>query len=145
MAGKADSVSSVSALACHIGGPNSVNTGQILLVYDIYFQTRAELISNTIILTPLNSILGVLGLLIQKELSPLVPLNLVRSISQNALQLNFLSFRCHHDFRKLGQCWSLVGCKFKVGLTLDVFGDAGILSNVFNTNILDDQGNSGSI
>ena len=33
MAGEADSVSSVSALACHIGGPNSVNTGQILLVY----------------------------------------------------------------------------------------------------------------
>ena len=28
-----DSVSSVSALACHIGRPNSVNTGQIVLVY----------------------------------------------------------------------------------------------------------------
>ena len=35
MAGKADSVSSVSASACHIGGPNSVNPGQILLVYGI--------------------------------------------------------------------------------------------------------------
>ena len=33
VAGKADSVSSVSASACHIGGPNSVNPGQILLVY----------------------------------------------------------------------------------------------------------------
>ena len=32
-AGEADSVSSVSASACHIGGPNSVNPGQILLVY----------------------------------------------------------------------------------------------------------------
>ena len=34
-AGKADSVSSVSASACQIGGPNSVNPGQILLVYGI--------------------------------------------------------------------------------------------------------------
>ena len=29
VAGEADSVSSVSASACHIGGPNSVNPGQI--------------------------------------------------------------------------------------------------------------------
>ena len=35
VAGKADSVSSVSASACQIGGPNSVNPGQILLVYGI--------------------------------------------------------------------------------------------------------------
>ena len=33
LAGEADSVSSVSASACHIGEPNSVNPGQILLVY----------------------------------------------------------------------------------------------------------------
>ena len=33
MAGEADSVSSLSASACHIGGPNSVNPGQILLEY----------------------------------------------------------------------------------------------------------------
>ena len=33
VAGEADIVSSVSASACHIGGPNSVNPGQILLVY----------------------------------------------------------------------------------------------------------------
>ena len=33
VAGEADSVSSVSASACHIGGPNSVNHGEILLVY----------------------------------------------------------------------------------------------------------------
>ena len=34
VAGEADSVSSVSASACHIGGPNSLlNPGQILLVY----------------------------------------------------------------------------------------------------------------
>ena len=33
LAEEADSVSSVSASACHIGGPNSVNPGQILLVY----------------------------------------------------------------------------------------------------------------
>ena len=33
MAGKADSVSSVSASACHIGWLNCVNPGQILLVY----------------------------------------------------------------------------------------------------------------
>ena len=32
VAGKADNVSSVSASACHIGGPNSVNPGQILFV-----------------------------------------------------------------------------------------------------------------
>ena len=31
-AGEADSVSSVSASACHIGGPNSVKPGQILLL-----------------------------------------------------------------------------------------------------------------
>ena len=30
---EADSVNSMSASACHIGGPNSVNPGQILLVY----------------------------------------------------------------------------------------------------------------
>ena len=35
VAGVADSVSSVSASACHIGGPNSVNPGQILLLYGI--------------------------------------------------------------------------------------------------------------
>ena len=35
VAGEAYSVSSVSASACHIGGPNSVNPGQILLVYGI--------------------------------------------------------------------------------------------------------------
>ena len=33
--GEGDSVISVSASACHIGGPNSVNPGQILLVYGI--------------------------------------------------------------------------------------------------------------
>ena len=33
VAGKADSVSAVSASASHIGGPNSVNPGQILLAY----------------------------------------------------------------------------------------------------------------
>jgi len=33
VAGKADNVSSVSASAGHIGGTNSVNPGQILLVY----------------------------------------------------------------------------------------------------------------
>ena len=37
VAGKADSVSSVSASACHIGRPNSVNPGQILLVYGKFF------------------------------------------------------------------------------------------------------------
>ena len=37
VAGEADSVSSVSASACHIGGPNSVNPGQILLVYGTHF------------------------------------------------------------------------------------------------------------
>ena len=33
VAGKADGVSSVSTSACHIGGPNSVNPGLILLEY----------------------------------------------------------------------------------------------------------------
>ena len=37
LAGKADSVSSKSASACHIGGPNSVNPGQILLVYGMSY------------------------------------------------------------------------------------------------------------
>ena len=36
--GEADSVSSVTASACHIGGPNSVTPGQILLVYGTYFK-----------------------------------------------------------------------------------------------------------
>ena len=40
VAGEADRVSSVSASACHIGGPNSVNPGQILLVYGIDKLTR---------------------------------------------------------------------------------------------------------
>jgi len=35
VAGEADSVSFVSASACHIGGPNSFNDGQSLLVYGI--------------------------------------------------------------------------------------------------------------
>ena len=34
----ADTVGSVSASACHICGPNSVNPGQILLVYGTYFK-----------------------------------------------------------------------------------------------------------
>ena len=42
VAGKADSVSSVSASACHIGGPNSVNPGQILLVCGIPNVTTDE-------------------------------------------------------------------------------------------------------
>ena len=33
VAGKADKELTLSASACHIGGPNSVNPGQILLVY----------------------------------------------------------------------------------------------------------------
>ena len=45
VAGKADSVSSVSASACHIGGPNSVNPGQILLVYG-NLQLRIEVLLN---------------------------------------------------------------------------------------------------
>ena len=35
--GESDSVSTVSASACHIGGPNSVSHGQILLVYGTVF------------------------------------------------------------------------------------------------------------
>ena len=34
-AGEEDIVRSVSASACHIGGPNYVNPGQILLVHGI--------------------------------------------------------------------------------------------------------------
>ena len=37
--GKADSVSSESASAFHIGGPNSVNPGQILLVYGTIYKS----------------------------------------------------------------------------------------------------------
>ena len=35
MAGEADNVSSVSASACHIGGPIYVNPGELALVYGI--------------------------------------------------------------------------------------------------------------
>ena len=35
VAGKADMELTLSTSACHIGGPNSVNPGQILLVYGI--------------------------------------------------------------------------------------------------------------
>ena len=35
MAGKADNGSSVSASACHIGGPIDVNHGELMLVYGI--------------------------------------------------------------------------------------------------------------
>ena len=38
VAGEADSDSSVLASACHIGGPNSVNHGQILLFYGTSLQ-----------------------------------------------------------------------------------------------------------
>ena len=37
MAGEADNVSSVSASACHIGGPIYVNPGELALVYGIFF------------------------------------------------------------------------------------------------------------
>ena len=37
MAREADSVSSVSASACQVEGPNSINPGQILLVYATVF------------------------------------------------------------------------------------------------------------
>ena len=46
--GEADIVSSVSASACHIGGPNSVNPGQILLVYGIVFVGPALLLMQSI-------------------------------------------------------------------------------------------------
>ena len=44
VAGKADSVSTVSASACHIGGPNALNPGQILLVYGtkVSFEKRFD-------------------------------------------------------------------------------------------------------
>ena len=46
VAGEAVSVSSVSASACHIGGPNSVNPGQILLVYGIAFFVAEQVFKN---------------------------------------------------------------------------------------------------
>ena len=42
--GEADSVSSVSALTCHIGGPNSVNPGQTLLVYSMYSRCKMSVV-----------------------------------------------------------------------------------------------------
>ena len=53
VAGKADNVSSASTSACHIGGPNSVNPGQILLVYgttnyDTVFQLSQAIDKDTI-------------------------------------------------------------------------------------------------
>ena len=41
--GKADKELTVTALACHIGGPNSVNPGQILLVYGNYLADKNPL------------------------------------------------------------------------------------------------------
>ena len=38
VAGEAGSVSSVSALACHIGGPIYVNPGEIALVYGTHIK-----------------------------------------------------------------------------------------------------------
>ena len=38
VAGEADSVSSVSASACHIGGPIGVNPGELALVYGIHLR-----------------------------------------------------------------------------------------------------------
>ena len=35
VAGEADSVSSLSASACHIGGPIDINPGQLMLLYSI--------------------------------------------------------------------------------------------------------------
>ena len=37
---EADNVSRVSASACHIGGPNSVNPGQLLLEYGNHQKTK---------------------------------------------------------------------------------------------------------
>ena len=38
--GEADSVSSMSASACHIGGPIGVNPGELALVYGMYFDLK---------------------------------------------------------------------------------------------------------
>ena len=43
-AGEADSVSSLSALACHIGGPIDVNPGELTLVYDRYLKDLRNLV-----------------------------------------------------------------------------------------------------
>ena len=45
VAGEADSVSAGSASACHIGGPNSVNPGQILLVYGTFLYIQKDTIN----------------------------------------------------------------------------------------------------
>ena len=42
-AGEADSVSSVSASACHIGGPIGVNPGELALVYGRTFKRQTNL------------------------------------------------------------------------------------------------------
>ena len=40
VAGEADIVSSVSASACHLGGPIGVNPGELALVYGMYFDLK---------------------------------------------------------------------------------------------------------
>ena len=43
VAGEADNVSSVSASACHIGGPIDVNPGELALVYGTDFANALNL------------------------------------------------------------------------------------------------------
>ena len=42
VAGEADSVSSLSASACHIGGPSDVNPGELMLVYGSKYFREGE-------------------------------------------------------------------------------------------------------
>ena len=46
VAGEADSVSSVSASACHISGPNFVNPGQIMIDFGKFFRVTWSVIRN---------------------------------------------------------------------------------------------------
>ena len=57
--GEADSVSSASASACHIGGPIDVNPGELPLVYGILVFTQLWLNSSDLFkVSKMNSILS---------------------------------------------------------------------------------------
>ena len=45
VAGEADNVSSVSASACHIGGPIDVNPGELMLVYGSTYGQTSEFLT----------------------------------------------------------------------------------------------------
>ena len=95
--------------------------------------------------TSVNTVLAEFGLFIQKELSPLLPLDLVIGVVQFAWQLHVFASGCCYYFRKFCKCRGFGGLKFNVDFVLDILSDAGILRNILIANIANDQSNIGSI